>query len=45
MLRAAGCEVVQGYLFGKPAPLRVIGGQTHSVEQIVQERRGSAGMH
>ncbi len=22
LLRAAGCEVVQGYLFGKPAPLR-----------------------
>jgi diguanylate cyclase (GGDEF)-like protein len=23
MLRAAGCEVVQGYLFGRPAPLKV----------------------
>ena len=23
MLRAAGCEVVQGYLFGRPAPLKI----------------------
>jgi EAL domain-containing protein (putative c-di-GMP-specific phosphodiesterase class I) len=23
MLRAAGCQVVQGYLFGKPAPLMI----------------------
>jgi diguanylate cyclase (GGDEF)-like protein len=23
MLRAAGCQVVQGYLFGKPAPLKI----------------------
>lgn len=23
LLKAAGCEVVQGYLFGKPAPLQV----------------------
>jgi EAL domain-containing protein (putative c-di-GMP-specific phosphodiesterase class I) len=23
LLRAAGCEVVQGYLFGKPAPLKL----------------------
>ncbi|TGR36762.1 EAL domain-containing protein, partial [Mesorhizobium sp. M8A.F.Ca.ET.198.01.1.1] len=23
LLRAAGCEVVQGYLFGRPAPLTV----------------------
>jgi len=26
LLRAAGCEVVQGYLFGRPAPLKVIEG-------------------
>ncbi|MEI5680060.1 bifunctional diguanylate cyclase/phosphodiesterase [Mesorhizobium sp. CGMCC 1.15528] len=26
LLRAAGCEVVQGYLFGRPAPLRIVGG-------------------
>ena len=23
LLRAAGCEVVQGYLFGRPAPLKI----------------------
>ncbi|TIP07125.1 MAG: EAL domain-containing protein, partial [Mesorhizobium sp.] len=23
LLRAAGCEVVQGYLFGRPAPLEI----------------------
>ncbi|TIV90884.1 MAG: EAL domain-containing protein, partial [Mesorhizobium sp.] len=28
LLRAAGCEVVQGYLFGRPAPLRVELGET-----------------
>lgn len=27
MLRAAGCEVVQGYLFGRPAPLRIDNGE------------------
>ena len=26
MLKAAGCQVVQGYLFGKPAPLKIDGG-------------------
>ncbi|TIW82359.1 MAG: EAL domain-containing protein, partial [Mesorhizobium sp.] len=31
LLRAAGCEVVQGYLFGRPAPLTAsIGG--HAAE-------------
>ena len=27
LLRAAGCEVVQGYLYGKPAPL-IVGDDT-----------------
>ncbi|MBX3578236.1 MAG: bifunctional diguanylate cyclase/phosphodiesterase [Rhizobiaceae bacterium] len=27
LLRAAGCQVVQGYLFGKPAPLAIRGGE------------------
>ncbi|RWK26383.1 MAG: bifunctional diguanylate cyclase/phosphodiesterase [Mesorhizobium sp.] len=27
LLRAAGCEVVQGYLFGRPAPLKIELGQ------------------
>lgn len=27
MLRAAGCEVVQGYLFGRPEPLRIDNGE------------------
>jgi hypothetical protein len=26
MLRAAGCEVVQGYLYGMPAPLMIHNG-------------------
>ena len=26
LLRAAGCEVVQGYLFGRPAPLKIVDG-------------------
>ena len=30
MLRAAGCEVVQGYLFGRPAPLKIENGVTHA---------------
>lgn len=32
LLRAAGCEVFQGYLFGKPAPLVVRGGEAVEVE-------------
>src|SRR5690606_31073236 len=29
LLRAAGCEVFQGFLFGRPAPLVVEGGELH----------------
>ncbi len=28
LLRAAGCEVFQGFLFGRPAPLKIENGQT-----------------
>ncbi len=28
LLRAAGCEVAQGYLFGRPAPLKISAGQS-----------------
>ncbi len=34
MLRAAGCEVVQGYLFGRPAPLKIHDGEALPVPQI-----------
>ena len=34
MLRAAGCEVVQGYLFGRPAPLKVENGEARAVHRI-----------
>ncbi|RWX68766.1 bifunctional diguanylate cyclase/phosphodiesterase [Mesorhizobium sp. M4B.F.Ca.ET.089.01.1.1] len=33
LLRAAGCEVVQGYLFGRPAPLKVGMGEARFVEK------------
>ena len=29
LLRAAGCEVVQGYLFGRPAPLKIQSDDRH----------------
>ncbi|MEW9806408.1 putative bifunctional diguanylate cyclase/phosphodiesterase [Mesorhizobium sp. ZMM04-5] len=29
LLRAAGCDVFQGFLFGHPAPLKIAGGQLH----------------
>lgn len=32
LLRAAGCDVVQGYLFGKPAPLKIEGGMAVPVD-------------
>ncbi len=34
LLRAAGCEVVQGYLFGRPAPLKIRLGDVHAVHQV-----------
>ncbi len=34
LLRAAGCQVVQGYLFGKPAPLVVKGGEARPAYRV-----------
>ena len=31
LLQAAGCEVVQGYLYGRPAPLKIENGQVAAV--------------
>lgn len=36
LLRAAGCEVVQGYFYGKPAPLVILQGMPTAVHQTVQ---------
>ncbi|MBZ9855103.1 bifunctional diguanylate cyclase/phosphodiesterase [Mesorhizobium sp. CA13] len=41
LLRAAGCEVVQGYLFGRPAPLAVMAGAEH----VVEDSRRVANLH
>jgi EAL domain-containing protein (putative c-di-GMP-specific phosphodiesterase class I) len=34
LLRAAGCEVVQGYLFGRPAPLKFRLGDEHATDEV-----------
>ena len=34
LLRAAGCEVVQGYLFGRPAPLKLRVGDAHVTDEV-----------
>ncbi|MBZ9739394.1 MULTISPECIES: putative bifunctional diguanylate cyclase/phosphodiesterase [unclassified Mesorhizobium] len=34
LLRAAGCEVVQGYLFGRPAPLKISVGAEHAADDM-----------
>ncbi|QKC93300.1 putative bifunctional diguanylate cyclase/phosphodiesterase [Mesorhizobium sp. NZP2298] len=34
LLRAAGCEVVQGYLFGRPAPLKISLGGGQATEEV-----------
>lgn len=34
LLRAAGCEVVQGYFYGKPAPLHIENGTTAPVRMV-----------
>ena len=33
LLRAAGCDVVQGYLYGKPAPLAALGQKHNEMER------------
>ncbi|RUX64652.1 GGDEF domain-containing protein, partial [Mesorhizobium sp. M7A.F.Ca.US.014.04.1.1] len=34
LLRAAGCEVVQGYLYGRPAPLKIRVGDVHITDEV-----------
>lgn len=34
LLRAAGCEVVQGYLFGRPAPLKFSAGDGYVTDEV-----------
>ncbi|MBZ9705829.1 bifunctional diguanylate cyclase/phosphodiesterase [Mesorhizobium sp. ESP7-2] len=41
LLRAAGCEVVQGYLFGRPAPLKISVGDGH----VAEDMRRVANLH
>ena len=41
MLRAAGCQVVQGYLFGKPAPLMIDNGQVVPASHEAQRMTGT----
>ncbi|QPC89113.1 bifunctional diguanylate cyclase/phosphodiesterase [Mesorhizobium sp. INR15] len=41
LLRAAGCEVVQGYLFGRPAPLKIRSGDA----RIADDERRVANLH
>ncbi|CAM5515667.1 hypothetical protein ATER59S_03908 [Aquamicrobium terrae] len=38
LLKAAGCEVVQGYLFGKPAPIRIRDGEALHQPEIHEKR-------
>ncbi len=38
LLKAAGCEVVQGYLFGRPAPIRIPGGEAVFTPHIQEKR-------
>ncbi|MHA6644204.1 putative bifunctional diguanylate cyclase/phosphodiesterase [Mesorhizobium sp. A623] len=38
LLRAAGCEVVQGFLFGLPAPLTVEAGTAVAERQVLERR-------
>jgi diguanylate cyclase (GGDEF)-like protein len=41
LLKAAGCEVVQGYLFGKPAPIRIHDGEAIFPAETPQKRVAS----
>ena len=41
LLRAAGCEVVQGYLFGRPAPLKMRPGEIRTVVSVRAPRVAS----
>jgi len=41
LLRAAGCEVVQGYLFGRPAPLKMKPGEVRTIVSVRAPRVAS----
>lgn len=45
MLRAAGCDVVQGYLFGRPAPLVLRDGVITMPVPVELEQRRVANLH
>jgi len=42
LLKAAGCEVVQGYLFGRPAPLRIVDGAVCAASETGEHARAAA---
>lgn len=39
LLRAAGCDVFQGFLFGRPAPLKIVDGKMQRAQQTADARR------
>ena len=39
LLRAAGCDVFQGFLYGRPAPLKIIDGKMQGAHQAAHARR------
>lgn len=41
LLKAAGCEAVQGYLFGRPGPLRIVNGGIIPVDDLPPQRVAS----
>ena len=42
LLRAAGCQVVQGYLFGRPAPLAIRDGAAAPAYRVPEKRTANA---
>ena len=45
LLKAAGCQVVQGYLFGRPAPLVIRGGEALPSYKSGNTQRAVANLH
>ncbi len=43
LLQAAGCEVMQGYLYGRPAPLKIENGRIAAVHGMSEYERAMAG--
>jgi diguanylate cyclase (GGDEF)-like protein len=39
LLRAAGCDVFQGFLYGRPAPLKIVAGKMQGSQQAAHARR------